>query len=328
MPDAGFARAEKQHALVGQFSAGDAQRGQNAGERHGTGALDVVVEGAGAVAVFFQKAEGVAVAEILELDEHAGKKFFHRHHEFLDDRVVGLAANAFLPQAGVKRIGQQGFVVGADINRDRQALRRMNAGAGGVKRQFADGNAHAGRAEIAEAENAFAVGDDDHLHVARRPVLQNVFHLAAIIAGNIKTARPAENVAEFLARLADRGRVNDRHHLLQIVHHHAVKQRLVPVLQADDLDVALDVAGLAAEIVHHAPRLLVHGLDVRRQQPAQAERVALRLGEGGAFVENGIVQPVHAFGRQRAAGFWFFCSCHCYNAQKVVENRFHFFTDG
>ena len=132
-------------------------------------------------------------------------------------------------------------------------------------------------------------------------------------------ARPAENVAEFLARLADGGRVNDRHHLFQMVHDHAVKQRLVPVLQADDLDVAFEVAGLAAEIVHHALHLLVHGLDVRRQQAAQAERVAFRLGEGGAFVENGVVQPVHALwraGRGRRGWFWMvemFCVFMCIN---------------
>jgi hypothetical protein len=49
---------------------------KHARERHGAGALDVVVERAGAVAVFFQQAEGVAVAEILKLHEHAGENFF------------------------------------------------------------------------------------------------------------------------------------------------------------------------------------------------------------------------------------------------------------
>jgi hypothetical protein len=39
----------------------------------------------------------------------------------------------------------------------------MYAGAGRVKREFSDRNAHAVRAEIAEAKDAFAVGDDNEL---------------------------------------------------------------------------------------------------------------------------------------------------------------------
>ena len=47
---------------------------------------------------------------------------------------------------------------------------------------------------------------------------------------------------------------------------------------------------------------------MRRQQSAQTESVAFRLGERGAFVENGIMQPVNALDGQRAVGLWIsFC---------------------
>ena len=269
--------------------------------------MNVVVESAGAVTIFFQKAEGIAVAEIFELHQHAGEIFSDRDHEFLDERVVSFAANPFLPQAGVKRIRQKRFVVGADVNHHRQALRGMNSGARGVEREFADGNAHARSAEIAEAENALAVGDHNDFHVTRRPVVQDFFHLPAIIAGNVKSARPAENMAELLTRPADRRRVNNRHQLFQIVHDHAIKQHFIPVLERDNLDVALQVAGFAAEVFHHAPCLLLHGLDMRRQQSAQTESVAFRLGERRAFVENRIMQPINALMGSERLGRLDFC---------------------
>ena len=46
-----------------------------------------------------------------------------------------------------------------------------------------------------------------------------------------QAARPLEDVAEALARQADRRRVDDRHHLVEMVHHDAIEERLVAVLQ-------------------------------------------------------------------------------------------------
>ena len=50
-------------------AAGDAQRREDAGQRDRRGALDVVVEGADAVAVLLQQPERVVVGEVLELDQ-------------------------------------------------------------------------------------------------------------------------------------------------------------------------------------------------------------------------------------------------------------------
>ena len=46
-----------------------------------------------------------------------------------------------------------------------QAVLRRHAGAGGVERQLADRDAHAADAEIAEAQDALAVGHHDEAHV-------------------------------------------------------------------------------------------------------------------------------------------------------------------
>ena len=65
---------------------------QQARQRDRRGALDVVVEGADAVAILLQQAEGVVVGEVLELDHHAGKDLRGRADELLDQLVVGRAA--------------------------------------------------------------------------------------------------------------------------------------------------------------------------------------------------------------------------------------------
>ena len=113
---AGLARAEEQHALVAHLAAGQAQRREDARQRDGAGALDVVVEGAELVAIAFQQAEGVAVAEIFKLEERVREHLFDGRDEFLDERVIGFAAQAFLAQADVERIVEEGFVVGAHVN--------------------------------------------------------------------------------------------------------------------------------------------------------------------------------------------------------------------
>ena len=76
-------------------------------------------------------------------------------------------AQPALRQADVERVVEQLLVLGADVERDRQARLRVDAGAGRVERQLADRDAHAIRAEVAQAEDALAVGDHDHADVAR-----------------------------------------------------------------------------------------------------------------------------------------------------------------
>jgi hypothetical protein len=95
---------------------------------------------------------------------------------------------------------------------------------------------------------------------------------------------------ELLAREADGRRVDDRHHLVDVVDHHLVEQRLVAVLQRFEQHVAVQGLLQLAQILEDAPLLLLLAGDVRRQQAAQAELVALGIGEGGALVQGRITQ--------------------------------------
>jgi len=105
----------------------------------------------------------------------------------------------------------------------------------------------------------------------------------------------------FLAGQAHRGGVDDGHHLLQVIGDDPVVQGLVAVLEGGEEDVFFQVVGFAPVIAHDPHHLLRHGVDARRQQPPQAQGVALLAGEGGALVEGRIVEIVEVDGD--AGGF-------------------------
>jgi hypothetical protein len=75
-----------------------------------------------------------------------------------------------LSQAEVERVVEQALIVGADVEDDGQAELRRHAGAGGIEREFAERDAHPSGAEIAETEDALAVGNDDEPHVLFRSI--------------------------------------------------------------------------------------------------------------------------------------------------------------
>ena len=167
--DAGAGRAGAEHgdALLGERRAGDVDGAQQRADRDRGGALDVVVEGAQAVAIARQQPVGVADGEIFPVQQHMRPALAHRGDEGGDEVVVVVAAHALVLPADIVRIVQMLAVVGADVEDDRQRRRRMQAGAGGVERELADRDAHAAGALVAEAENALAVADDDGLDARR-----------------------------------------------------------------------------------------------------------------------------------------------------------------
>ncbi len=166
----------------------------------------------------------------------------------------------------------------------------MDAGARGVERQLADRDAHAVRAEVAQAEDPLAVGDDDDRGVAVRPVAQDALDAAAVVGADEQAARPLEDVAELLAGETHRRRVDDRQHLVRVVDDDPEEQRLVAVVQRGEVDVLVEGRRLLPEVRQHPAHLLVQRADVRGQQPADAQRVALGVGERGALVERRVAQ--------------------------------------
>ncbi len=150
-------------------------------------------------------------------------------------------------------------------------MRRVDAAAGRIERELADGDAHAAGALVAEAEDALAVGDDDDLGLVELRVAEDLPHRGAVRDAEKQAARLAEQPAERAAAGADRRRIDDRQQLLDVALEQRVEQRFVGVLQVAQKGVALEVGGKFAERLQPAADLLVDIGDRRRQQPVQAE---------------------------------------------------------
>src|SRR6185436_13843600 len=228
------------------------------------------------------------------LQQHAREALAERDHEGLNERVVLGAADALMPPADVQRIVQQLLVVRADIENDRQRRRRMDAGAHRVQRQLADRDAHAADTEIAQPEDALAVGDDHDADVLRPEIRERRVDRVALRIRNVQAARPAVDAAIGLARLPDHRGVDDRHHLDQVLAEQPVERGLVAILQRHQVDVAFEVGRLLAIVAVDARELHLGRGHARRQQSVQAELAALVLGERAALVEEGLVEQCAA----------------------------------
>ena len=294
---ASFAGAEEEEFLLAEGHTGDAQGGVDAGEGDGGGALDVIIEGADAGAVFREEAESVVIGEILKLEEGVWEYGGDRGDEFFDEFIISRAGEAALAEAEVKRIVEQRLVVRADINGDREALVGIDARACGVESEFADRDAHAIRAEVAEAEDALAVGDDDDADIGPGPIPEQLDDAAAVIGGNEETARAPEDMAVKLACLADGGGVDQRHHLVDVILDDTIEESLVAVLKGEEKDVPLEGVRLFADVFQDAADLIVLVLDARGEKAAEAKGVAFGLGKGGAFVKGGIVEDADPAGQ-------------------------------
>ncbi len=107
-------------------------------------------------------------------------------------------------------------------------------------------------------------------------------------------AHAANDVAEALARRADRRRVDDRHQLLEVLDEHAVEENLVAMQQRREPDVPLERRRGLVERVLDSPGLVVHRDLVRGQQAVQAQSFALLRRECRALVEQWIADQVDA----------------------------------
>ena len=244
--DGRLSGAEKDHALIRQATPGDPHGGDQSRRRHRTGSLDIVVEHAKAPAIRVQQAKCVGVAKVLQLNQHAGKDLVRRDHELLDQFIVLTASNALSLQPGVEWIVEQLFVIGAHIQHDRKALGGRDAGAGRVKRQLADRDAHAVGAEVPQPEDALSVGDHDNTRLRMRPVAQQLGHPPAVIEADIEAPGSPVDMAELLTGLAHRRGVDKRHHRFDIVNKDAVKKRFISILECDQKQVSLQIRDLLA----------------------------------------------------------------------------------
>ena len=223
-------------------------------------------------------------------------------HEGLDELVVGGAAQPPRAVAEVQRIAQQLAIVRADIERDRQRQRGMDAARGRVERQLADGDAHPARALVAEAEDALVVGHDDEADVRVGRVAQDLRDAIDVGGRDPDAPRAPDDVAELLAGLAHRRRVDDGHELFEMVGQEPIEERRVAVLERGQADVPLEGVVLALQMLPLELHLLLDALDAVGQQSTQAEGLALVLAEGHVLGEESGAEEAHAAQRRSRPG--------------------------
>ncbi len=207
-----------------------------------------------------------------------------RPHHFV---VLG-AGEAGLARAEVVGVLDEGLVVGAHVEGDGHDAVRGDPAAGRVERQLADGDAHAVDAQVAQAEDSRAVGDDNHVDVVLRPVVDHGGEVPAVVAAEIHAARAAKLVPKLLADRADGRRVDERRHGLDIVYKQVKIQGFIPILEVLQIPATnanhqtfltrrrmgkVHVFGLVVWLCSKLPQysldLIIQSLDSWRQQTTQ-----------------------------------------------------------
>ncbi len=156
--------------------------------------------------------------------------------------------------------------------------------------QLPDRNAHPIGTDVPESENAPAGGYADEAHIPRRPVSQNVRDASLHIAVDVHAARAAIDVAEREASVGNGRVIDNRHEPRRIGHERVIEQRLVPVREPDQIDVALEIARLGLEVLQHTLALSIEALHGRGQKSLQSVAAALVGAESSPLVLNGVVE--------------------------------------
>ena len=104
--------------------------------------------------------------EVFPLDQRTREDFPDRRHELVHQRVVRFTAQPRVRHPEVERVGEQGLVIGPDVQIDREAERRVEPRPGGVERELSYRDPHAAHALVTDSEDRLVVRDDDDPDVA------------------------------------------------------------------------------------------------------------------------------------------------------------------
>ena len=187
----------------------------------------------------------------------------------------------------------------------------MDAGARGVEHQLADGNGHAARALIAQAEDALVVGDHDEADVALEEIAEALRDLAAVGGAEEQSARAAVDMAVALAGQADGRGVDDRREAFEVLDQQPVEQDFVAVEQGDEADILFQRIVLLKDVLQLHRDLLLDGEHCGRQQAFDPELSAFGAGEGDVFVLGRVTQNLLAARPVDVRSWFVFHSSRC-----------------
>ena len=140
-------------------------------------------------------------------------------------------------------------------------------------------------AKITQPEDPAAVGDHDDADALCRPVPEHVRHAAAMLdCGHIQSARALVDVAPLEAGLPNRGRVDDRQQLVEMIEDDAIEQRVVLGLKGTQIPVAFERARFRPDLANHALGLFLQRFHTGREQSFEPLVQAFFVAAGRAFV--------------------------------------------
>ena len=84
--------------------------------------MDVIIEARIDVSMFVKNGESFRSSEIFELNDHVGEVLVHLPHEDLDELFSRLVVNSTFADSDVKRIRETRFVVGTEIEANREGI--------------------------------------------------------------------------------------------------------------------------------------------------------------------------------------------------------------
>ncbi len=305
--------AEEYHFLLAHGAARRTAGGNQGTQRNGGGTLNIIIKAANFIAVAFEDRHRIFLCEVFELQYHVRPATLHCLNEFVDEVIVLFAGDAWMTPAHIQRVIQQLLIVGADVQHDWQGIRRTDTATGGVQRELTNGNAHAADALVAQAENALAVGNDDHFDILLGGVLQHIFDVAAVRIGDKHATGTTIDFGEVFTGRADGWGVNNRHHLFKMVVQQAVEEGFVGVLDIAQINVFVVIVFEVLELLPGTLGLLFNGFDRFRQQAAQVKFISLFYRESASLIQQREFQQNRAGIRNIQRSFTFVFEFHAIN---------------
>jgi hypothetical protein len=182
--------------------------------------LNIVVEAKVGRLVLFEELEGVLRRKVFELDQQLGVERGQGLDNGIDKGEELVVTNALLAQSEVELILELVLVVGTEVKGDGDGAAGIDTGTSDVELELSDGDTHTTDTEIAQSENAGAVGDDCNLRGELRVlrvgsvVLDDLGEVGEVVDGEEETVGLAGRSEEgvdarvVLAGRADSGGVD------------------------------------------------------------------------------------------------------------------------
>ena len=145
---------------------------------------------------------------------------------------------------------------------------------------------------VTQTQNTLAIGHNDDFDIILLDVIQNLKNLALVFDGNEKPSGLQEIVAEFLARFTNRRRIDNRHHLFDVIAHHFEEKRFIGIVQSIEVEITLDGQGEGAHEGHRTASLFFKRFHSGGQEAPNTHLVSFFFGESRTAILKRITQDI------------------------------------